>query len=57
MWLGQFNIMVNDVEKEIDVPPTSMNDRTMVPLRFAAENMGCVVEWLNSTSEIVIVYY
>ena len=57
MWLDQLTIKVNGEDKEIDVAPTTINDRTMVPIRFAAENLGCVVEWLNSTEEIVIVFY
>jgi len=39
------------------VAPITINGRTMVPIRFAAENAGCVVEWLSRTEEIVIVYY
>jgi len=28
----------------------------MVPVRFAAENVGCAVDWIASTNEIVIVF-
>jgi hypothetical protein len=57
MWLDKENIVVNGGNKTIDVPPKTINDRTMVPIRFAAENLGCHVDWLNSTSQVVIVYY
>ena len=57
MWLDQFNISVNGQTKTMDVAPASINGRTMVPLRFAAENLGCEVEWAASTRQIVIIYY
>ena len=57
MWLDRFDISVNNVSKAMDVAPASINGRTMVPLRFAAENLGCEVEWLSGSQQIVIVYY
>ena len=57
MWLNKQTISVGSKNKEIDVPPTTINSRTMVPIRFAAENLGCEVDWLNSTRQVVIVYY
>ncbi len=56
MWLENKTITVNGINSQIDVAPKSINDRTMVPIRFAAENLGCQVDWINSTQEIVIVY-
>lgn len=57
MWLDVTTINVNGTAKTIDVAPTSINERTMVPIRFAAENLGCAVEFINSTRQVVIVYY
>ncbi len=57
MWLENKTITVNGASRQIDVAPTTINSRTMVPIRFAAENLGCQVDWINSTQEIVIVYY
>jgi hypothetical protein len=57
MWLGNTNITANGASKTMDVAPASINDRTMVPIRFAAENLGCAVEFINSTRQVVIVYY
>ena len=57
MTLDEEIFTANGVKKEADVPPMSINGRTMVPIRFATENLGCVVDWLNSTRQIVIVYY
>lgn len=56
MWLGQKIIQVNGHSLEIDVPPAVMNERTMLPIRFVAENAGCAIEWIASTQEIVIVF-
>jgi hypothetical protein len=57
MWVGRQTLTANGVSKQIDVPPTIINGRTMVPIRFASENLGAEVDWLNSTREIVIVFY
>ena len=39
------------------VKPIIMNDRTMVPLRFVAEQIGCTVNWDSGTRKITIEYY
>ncbi len=56
MWLDRLDIIVNGVAGKMDVAPISKNDRTYVPIRFAAENLNCKVEWINSTKEAVVVY-
>jgi surface antigen len=56
MWVDHDWIQVNGALIRIDVAPAIINDRTMVPIRFAAENLGCGVEWANSTQQIYIVY-
>ncbi len=56
MTLNEKSITVNGSSKTIDVAPTVINSRTMVPIRFAAENLGCEVDWINSTRQIVIVF-
>jgi uncharacterized protein YerC len=56
MWIGQTNILVNGISQTMDVAPTIQNGRTYVPVRFAAENLNCKVDWINSTREAVIVY-
>jgi len=57
MWLDSNSINANGAARVIDVAPTELNGRTMVPVRFAAENLGAEVDWLNSTRQVVIVYY
>jgi hypothetical protein len=39
----------------LDVPARIISGRTLVPLRFASEAMGCVVEWDNDTQTIYII--
>ncbi len=56
MWLGKTDIKVNGVTKEMDIAPVAKDGRTYVPVRFAAENLNCKVDWINSTKEAVIVY-
>jgi len=41
----------------MDVAPAIINSRTMVPVKFVAENVGATIEWIASTREIVIVFY
>lgn len=56
MWMGKTDIKINGVSAKMDVAPASKNSRTFVPVRFAAENLNCKVDWINSTKEAVIVY-
>lgn len=56
MWLDKTDIKINGVSQKMDVAPVSKNGRTFVPVRFAAENLNCKVDWINSTKEAVIVF-
>lgn len=56
MWLGKTEILVNGVSKKMDVAPLTINDRTFVPIKFAAENLNAKVEWINSTKEVVVIF-
>lgn len=52
---------VNGSEKWIDpdnhdVRPTIINSRTMLPLRFIAESLGCNVDWNSNTKAITVTY-
>jgi len=33
-----------------------VSGRTMVPMRFLAESLGCEVEWVATTKEIILTY-
>jgi len=45
MTVGSKTVTVNGTERETDVAPCIVNGRTMLPLRFVAENLGCGAEW------------
>lgn len=57
MWIGSMKYTVNGANAEMDIAPFAENDRTMLPLRFVAENLNCQVTWVNATREILIVFY
>jgi hypothetical protein len=56
MWIDKKEIQVNGVLKQIDVAPVILNGRTMVPLRFAAENLDCTVNWETESKKAIILY-
>jgi hypothetical protein len=47
---------VNGVAKYLDVAPTSMNQRTMVPVKFVMDNLGGSVIWNSTTGTVTITY-
>jgi hypothetical protein len=52
--LTEGTVTVNEETVEIDVPAEIMNNRTMVPLRFIAEQLELSVEWDQETQTINI---
>ena len=61
LWIGKSIAKVNGVPKPIDpsnpkVVPEIINSRTMLPLRFVAESLGCDVQWDGTTQTITIKY-
>jgi hypothetical protein len=53
-------IKTNDGKREertnLDAPPSIINGRTVVPLRFLAETFGAKVEWFSKEEEIQLRY-
>lgn len=45
---------ITDNPNMLDVPPTSVNGRTLVPLRFIAETAGASVEWDGEARTVII---
>ncbi|MDD4615013.1 MAG: stalk domain-containing protein, partial [Caldisericia bacterium] len=45
MVVGETEVLVNGESVFLDVPPTIVEGRTLVPLRFIAETFGAEVEW------------
>lgn len=46
--------LVNGTTVLLDVPATTVNGRTMVPVRFVAETMNCTVNWNEATNSVDI---
>ena len=61
LWIGKSTAKVNGIDTPIDstnpkVVPEIINSRTMLPLRFVTENLGCDVQWDGTTKTITITY-
>jgi hypothetical protein len=61
LWIGKNTATVDGRATPIDpsnpaVVPVIIDGRTMVPVRFVAENMGCSVEWNADTKTVTIRY-
>ncbi len=54
--IGKNTAYVNNKAIPLDAAPSIVSGRTMVPLRFVAEELGCTLEWENKTQEITIMY-
>ncbi len=52
--IGSTTAYVNNTEHLLDVTPFIINERTMLPIRFIAENFGYKVDWNPDTQEITI---
>ena len=56
LWIDKDTAVVNGATKKMDVPPRVINSRTMMPLRFVAENLGVDLGWDGKTQTITITY-
>lgn len=61
LWINKNSAKVNGEyylidSKNPEVTPIIMNDRTMVPVRFVMEAMGCTVTWNPNLKEITIMF-
>lgn len=54
MTIGSNTAFVNTTEYTMDVEPVIINGRTMLPIRFVAENLGFQVEWEETTQTITV---
>ena len=51
---GSISYFLNDDMYNMDVVPIIRNGRTLVPIRFVAEAMGCKVDWNEDKQEVII---
>ncbi len=56
MTVDSTTMKVNGKEVNMDVAPTIINDRTMLPIRYITENLGGQVEWYDTIQAVAITY-
>ena len=52
--IGKKEATVWNEEETNDVAPVIRNDRTMLPARFVAENLGAKVDWIGEEQKVLI---
>ncbi len=52
--IGNKIMKVNGTEKELDVPPQLVGERTLVPVRAVSEGLKCTVTWNENTKTVEI---
>ncbi len=52
--IGSATATKNGQVVNLDIPGKIVNGRTLVPLRFVSEAMGCKVDWVDETQTVVI---
>ena len=52
--IGNKTANVNGKDIELDVPAQLVNYRTLVPVRFIAESLGCKVDWDEANQRVII---
>jgi spore coat protein H len=53
--IGSTSAFVNGISHELDAPAVILNDRTLIPVRFVAEQLGLTVEWQESERVVTII--
>ena len=53
--IGNIQAIVNGSAVALDAPPIILNDRTMLPVRFIAENLFCTVNWDADAQNVTII--
>lgn len=53
--IGSDQSTVNGQPVVVEVPPTIVDGRTLVPTRFVAESLGATVDWLPESQTVAIV--
>ena len=49
--------LVNGEKKELDMIVPTINDRTVVPLRFMGESLNCQVNWEQASNKASLIQY
>ncbi|MCL2549161.1 MAG: ABC transporter substrate-binding protein, partial [Symbiobacteriaceae bacterium] len=56
MTIDQKDYLLNGETKQMDTAPIVLTGRTLIPLRFAGEALGCQVDWFAETNEILVTF-
>ena len=56
MWVDKTTATVNGSSKTMSTAPAIIGGSTMIPLRFVAENLSCLVGWDQPTKGVTVVY-
>ena len=52
--IGDPRAKINGEDYTLDVPPKTVNGRTLVPVRFVAESFGAAVNWIEQSQAVII---
>jgi hypothetical protein len=52
----QIDIYIDGEILQTEVPPTIINNRTMLPVAAVSEAVGCQVEWDGNTREVTVIF-
>ena len=55
LFIDKNEYYINGVKKYMDVCPIIKSDRTLVPIRFVAEALGCEVFWYSDERKVKII--
>lgn len=54
LYIGKREYKIGDKTYQMDTEPFLKDNRTFVPIRFIAEGLGCAVDWVDKTKEVII---
>ena len=56
LWINKLEAKVGNETKVLEVAPSIIKGRTMIPLRFVTENLGATLEWNGVERKITLRY-
>ena len=56
LYIGRKDALVNGRTVYLDVAPKIVQGRTVIPLRFVTEALGCKVDWDGQAMKVTIIY-
>lgn len=56
LWVGKTTALINGVQTTLAVPPTIVEGKTLVPVRFISEAFGAKVNWDQKEQRIELIF-